>query len=377
VGLYSEPFPDSTCDGPSAKLSLNWARTSVSLCLVESEKMRRMELMRRNATKIVRECCNVTSGEGVVILTDSSQSPAISACLFDAVNDCDGIPLVLTINPLQRAGADLPDVAAESLQQAQVIIAPTSKSVFYADAVQRACHGPTRARFVAMSECDEGTLLSGGIDADFGSLQPIVRAVAMLFSEGTHLSMRTPAGTDIVANIGGRIGNPVNSICHEPGQMVGLPDVEVNIAAIEQSINGEIVVDGSCSGGVGLITEEPVRLRVEEGRAREITGAREARQLNEILATSGSASSYQVAELAVGLNPCCNLTGRIIEDEGKYGTCHMALGTNIALGGKNSAPVHIDLVQCRPTVEIDGRLAFVDGQVVLPGFDPSTLVATA
>jgi 2,5-dihydroxypyridine 5,6-dioxygenase len=336
-----------------------------------------MELMRRNATKIVRECCNVTSGEGVVILTDSSQSPAISACLFDAVNDCDGIPLVLTINPLQRAGADLPDVAAESLQQAQVIIAPTSKSVFYADAVQRACHGPTRARFVAMSECDEGTLLSGGIDADFGSLQPIVRAVAMLFSEGTHLSMRTPAGTDIVANIGGRIGNPVNSICHEPGQMVGLPDVEVNIAAIEQSINGEIVVDGSCSGGVGLITEEPVRLRVEEGRAREITGAREARQLNEILATSGSASSYQVAELAVGLNPCCNLTGRIIEDEGKYGTCHMALGTNIALGGKNSAPVHIDLVQCRPTVEIDGRLAFVDGQVVLPGFDPSTLVATA
>ena len=72
-----------------------------------------------------------------------------------------------------------------------------------------------------------------------------------------------------------------------------------------------------------------------------------------MLQESNSKDSYQVAELAIGLNPHCRVTGKIVEDEGKYGTCHMALGNNKGFGGQSNAPLHIDMVQWYPTVTID------------------------
>ena len=41
------------------------------------------------------------------------------------------------------------------------------------------------------------------------------------------------------------------------------------------------------------------------------------------------------------MNPKGEVRGIILEDESTYGTCHIALGNNIALGGKNKAPIHI------------------------------------
>ena len=46
----------------------------------------------------------------------------------------------------------------------------------------------------------------------------------------------------------------------------------------------------------------------------------------------------------------------IIEDEGALGTCHIALGDNHRFGGTSHAPVHIDMVQKDPTIELDGEI---------------------
>lgn len=151
--------------------------------------------------------------------------------------------------------------------------------------------------------------------------------------------------------------------------MVGIPTIEVFIAPNEDSINGFIVCDVSCSGGIGII-DEPIHLDVENGKVTKIDGGRQAKQLSELLENEDNSSVYQIAELAIGLNPNCNITGIINEDEGKYGTCHMALGSNASFGGINPAPVHIDMVQNTPTIYIDdeeicrdGRLTFIDYNV--------------
>ena len=56
---------------------------------------------------------------------------------------------------------------------------------------------------------------------------------------------------------------------------------------------------------------------------------------------------YIAGELGIGLNSCSNCLGNCyIEDESAYGTFHVGLGRNIALGGVQNAKGHFDLV-CR------------------------------
>lgn len=74
-----------------------------------------------------------------------------------------------------------------------------------------------------------------------------------------------------------------------------------------------------------------------------------------------------IAELGFGLNPCARVVGSIVEDEGTYGTGHVALGNNEFFGGANHAACHIDLVYWRPSVKLDGVPLMEDGQLVTSG----------
>lgn len=183
-----------------------------------------------------------------------------------------------------------------------------------------------------------------------------------MYEKGKQITYSTPAGTNITASIAGRNVYLNSGICDKSGEKMGLPTIEVFIAPVEDSVEGVIAVDASCSAGVGVI-EEPIYIKVEHGRAVDISGGRQAEQLQGILEAAKDETVYQIAELAIGLNPCCNITGKIVEDEGKYGTCHMALGSNASFGGINLAPLHIDMVQFNPTIFIDGQEVCRDGKL--------------
>lgn len=53
-----------------------------------------------------------------------------------------------------------------------------------------------------------------------------------------------------------------------------------------------------------------------------------------------------------------------MEDESKRGTCHLDLGNNIGLGGKNRSNLHMGGVIIAPTVEANGRKVIVDGKLI-------------
>lgn len=309
-------------------------------------------VMQSNARKIINECCNVQKNEKVLIITDINQPVSIYQVLMSAVSERGGIPVVTIMNPV-KPGGNLPEIVNASLQSANVIITPTSTSIYHSEGIRNACIGPTRARLLALSECEEETLIDGGINADFARLSYVVDYVAELFTLGKHIKFSTPAGTNIEAKIENRSAYANTGLSYKPGKMQGIPTIEVFIAPIENSVEGKIVVDASCSGGIGLIEDKPIELIVEKGMVTSVSGGKEAKKLEKMLQESNSKDSYQVAELAIGLNPHCRVTGKIVEDEGKYGTCHMALGNNKGFGGQSNAPLHIDMVQWYPTVTID------------------------
>ena len=79
----------------------------------------------------------------------------------------------------------------------------------------------------------------------------------------------------------------------------------------------------------------------------------------------GNLEVYNIAQLAVGLNPeCAELTGQLTNDHGALGTAHIGIGTSENLGGHTRAGLHMDGILRRPTLRLDGKVVLDDGQLV-------------
>jgi len=121
------------------------------------------------------------------------------------------------------------------------------------------------------------------------------------------------------------------------------------------------VVDGSICvyPDLGLV-ENSVTLEIRRGRIEVIEGKREAKKFRKILEELDDPNVYLLAEVAVGLNPNCKLTGNYLEDEGAYGTMHFGFGFSY---GANRATAHIDNVIRKPTLSLDGRIVLEKGNL--------------
>lgn len=317
------------------------------------------EKMMKNMKKMYCDCCGLKAGENVMILTDDKQDPLMADILFQCALELGADPTVFKIKAI-APGGELSALICEAAKAADLIIGATSTSTYHCEGFRVACLPPYHGRMQALSEWELDTMENGGIEADFKALAPLTDKVAEKIEKGKHIRLTTPAGTCLDANIDGRSGQSNTGVLTGPCQKMGIPTIEVFCAPVEGDVNGRITVDGSCSGGVGLC-KEPIQIDVVNGKAVSIVGGIEAEKLKKRLEEANTPNAYQVAEIAVGMNPACRVIGVVNEDEGKYGTCHCALGNNTNLGGLNYAPLHIDMIQWHPTLEIDGELIFKDG----------------
>ena len=309
--------------------------------------------------KVVRDCACVKQGERVVIITDTNQDMDIAETIMKSVNELGGEPVIFTMNPV-ISGGELPEVINEALKTADVIITPTSTSLYHSPGIKRAYSEPYCARVLALSECKKETFMIGGVKADFKSIKPLAETISDIFSSGNDITITTPAGTNLKASLKGRKGYTCTGVADKPGALEALPTIEAFVAPVEDSVEGIVVIDASCSGGVGLV-DEPITMDIRKGKIVSISGGTAAEELNRLLKETGTESSYQVAEIGIGLNPECRVIGNT-EDEGKYGTWHMGIGKNTGFGGENDAPVHLDVIQWKPTIVMDGQVIYESGE---------------
>ncbi len=318
-----------------------------------------LEKIMKNMKHMYEDCCGLVAGETVMILTDDKQDPLMADILFKCAIEIGADPIIYKMRAI-APGGELPESICEAAKKVDLIIGATSTSTYHCEGFRIACLPPYHGRMQALSEWELDTMENGGIEADFKGVAPLTDKVAAKIEKGKVLKLTTPAGTCLVADIDGRPGQSNTGVLTGPCQKMGIPTIEAFCSPVEGGINGHITVDGSCSGGVGLC-KEPIEIDVVDGKAVSITGGIEAERLKKRLEEANTPNAYQIAEVAVGLNPCCRMVGVVNEDEGKYGTCHCALGNNTDMGGLNYAPLHIDMVQWHPTLEIDGELIFKDG----------------
>lgn len=131
----------------------------------------------------------------------------------------------------------------------------------------------------------------------------------------------------------------------------------------EGKSSGILYIDAAVAA-IGKIESKPIKVKIENGYAVEISGGPEADKLFESL-NKFSKPGMNVAELGIGTNHEAKVSGRILEDEKVMGTIHVAFGNNISMGGTCNVGVHIDGVVTKPTVFIDDQKIMENGKLLI------------
>lgn len=322
--------------------------------------MKNIEMM-KGAKKLVDVCAGVKEKEKVLVVTDTNNikiAEIITSVAFER-----GAEVALCIMTVRKSnGENPPEMICHAMMKAEVIFAPTTYSITWAEATRNAA--AQGARVVSMPDYHEDILIAGGLEADFPAQEKIVEKMSELFSQAQQARLTTPAGTDISMELGNRTGNTEKGFCSKPGEVCGPPNIESNIAPIEGTANGKIVCDASIIHPDIRKLDQSVSFIVKDGFVVDIEGRGKAKRMKEVLAEAKDHTVYNIAELGIGFNPKAKIIGLMTEDEGCLGTAHIGLGDNHTRQGKVTSPLHLDLVLKDPTLFLDNKLVIEDSKLL-------------
>jgi len=317
--------------------------------------------LKEGAEILVRTCADVQPSEDVVVVTDAGCMP-IAEAVADEAREV-GAVVSIVISPERSIDNEEPgSPVAAAILGADVVFLPVTLAMAHTRAVREAIGAG--ARVLSMTAFTERMMREGGLFTDFRVRQPFCQNLAAMLTDGEHLRVTNPSGTDLSMGLVGVAGNSHACLLDGPG-FSAVPNIEANCAPTQGTAEGVFVCDGSIPYyGVGPI-HDPVTFQISEGFVTDILGGDQADFLKNLLARQEDPWVYNLAQFAFGLNPACTeFTGEMLNDEGVNGTVHIGIGTSANLGGEVRAKTHFDAITQAPTVWIDGELVLSDGEIL-------------
>lgn len=307
-----------------------------------------MSELRGAAETAVRQCLALEETESCAIITDDKREP-IGKSLYDVASEITDDAVIVRYPPGETHGSEPPVPVASAMASADVVLAPTTKSLSHTRARTEA--NEAGARVATLPGITEDVFITG-LDADYESIAAHCADVQEQVAGADEIRVTTPAGTDITFGIGDREWFSDTGIVHEPGQMSNLPAGEVFVSP--ETATGTFVVDGTMRPH-GLLEEgQTLTFEVEDGLVTHISDD-EIRETVEGAAETVGDAAYNLAELGIGTNVAVTeLVGSVLLDEKAGGTVHIAIGDNAGIGGETEAPIHLDGILRQPTVYADG-----------------------
>ena len=326
---------------------------------------------------------NVTRGARVLVLTDTSHDTRVWQVVQSIL--CE-LGADVTVALFERRPADYydpPAAVCESMMSSDINVLVASTGMLHAPANFRAMEAGIPAICL-----DGGMTLewlqSGAITDDMTQIAVRKHYVARdIFGPGAkECRVTSRYGTDFTYRVDGRIFvPPLPGPGFDPYKIINFdkdenrkggnlyyylfPTGEFNVAPIEGSANGTLVIDLTMHH-LGRLSS-PIVLTVEAGRVTKIDGGADARVLRDYLLTYGDDNAYLCpAEASVGVNAKAVIRGIQREDKNIMGSMHFGLGTNIDVGGSVKSKIHMDGVILEPTLYVDGSLRIEHGRFLSP-----------
>ena len=307
------------------------------------------------------QCMALKPGESCLVITDKKKMDIGKAFYEQAKLITDKVKL-MEISESKVNGEEPGKEVAEEMLKYDVIMIPTSKSLSHTNARRKAVENG--ARLASMPGITEEMAVRC-LNADYIKIGEITKKLAVLLTAADSVHITSANGTDITMDIKGLKSSGRNTgIFDEPCAWGNLPEGEACMAPREGTTNGVFVVDLTMAG-VGRV-KDPIKITVKDGFAVAIEGGEEADKLREMLEGMNDKRVYTIAEIGIGTNDKAIITGNTLEDEKVMGTAHIALGNNMSYdGGVTDAPIHLDGVFDKPTIELDGKKIIDAGQFLV------------
>ncbi|MDQ2050948.1 aminopeptidase [Natronolimnohabitans sp. A-GB9] len=307
-----------------------------------------MSELRDAAETAVRQCLALEASESCAVVTDDEREQ-IGESLYAVASEITDDAVIVRYPPGETHGGEPPEPVAAAMAGADVVLAPTTKSLSHTRARTEA--NEAGARVATLPGITE-EVFTTGLDADYESIATHCENVHEQVADADEIRVTTPAGTDITFGIGDREWLSDTGIVHETGQMSNLPAGEVFVSP--ETADGTFVVDGTMRPHGLLEDDHELTFEVEDGFVTTISDD-EIRETVESAAEDVGDAAYNLAELGIGTNVAVtDLVGSVLLDEKAGGTVHIAIGDNAGIGGETEAPIHLDGILRAPTVYADG-----------------------
>ena len=296
--------------------------------------------MERGARIIIHEWVRVKAWDKVLIVTSKEHQAEAKALEMQARKKARSVNTLIVENKGRHVGIFFDDNEAV-FDPYTAIIAATEYSLVTTKAAKRAIQKHKKFLSLPLSTNDGRSLL----EFDFLLMDTKKsRMMAKLFMKYLRSSgkvhVTTPAGTDMMFYKENRNPGFFNGVLRD-GKGYSSSSIEVYVPIEETKTEGIMVLDGSL-GYIGR-ADEPTRIIFKGGRIVDIEETPTGIRLKKYMEEYFDPRIYIAGELGIGLNSCSNCLGNCyIEDESAYGTFHVGLGRNIALGGVQNAKGHFD-----------------------------------
>jgi leucyl aminopeptidase (aminopeptidase T) len=322
------------------------------------------------ARNAVRVCLRVQPSEKVTVITDEA-TREIAASLVREVEDVGAPYRAWVLEDLApRPLTDLPPEIAEDLESSQVsIFAVQAQTNELRSRMQMtAVVNRRRIRHAHMVNINRQIMLEG-MRADFLKVDRISTKVIEKVRKAKQIRAKTPAGTDLVADLNPNYRWLKTSGIISPDKWGNLPGGEIFTTPGE--VNGTFVIDGVVGDYLcakfGDLAANPVTIRIKGNRLSEAHSANKELENDFWRYTHTDENSDRVGEFAIGTNiELKDVIGQILQDE-KYPGVHVAFGNPYGehTGAQWYSSTHIDVVGRNFDIWVDGEQIMRQGQFLL------------
>lgn len=321
------------------------------------------------AVSLLEKLFKVKKGESVVITLDTLSNMEAAEWISEA-GHAMGLKVLTVLMPAPSGvGMEVDGQIADkcltgALSEADIWIELNKKWIFGSKTYSNIMSTNNRLRHMCLTGADMALLEHCIGRTNYDALVPFGQKLMNMIKNADKIRMTSKKGMDIsFHNVKGRVVTcelgcaDVPGTFMLPGQIAWTPDID--------TVQGTIVFDGALAPVCG-VPKEPVKIEIENGKVKSVTGGEEAIQYKNWLAGFNHPQMLRIAHTGLGVNPGAVLSGDIIQDQRVWGSATWAfgsIGSNLVEKAVN-APSHSDCVSLDITLYIDGKKVFKDGEVV-------------
>ena len=326
----------------------------------------------QGAHNAVHTCLRVQRDEKVTVITDEA-SAEIAAAIVKELEDLGSPYHAFVLEDYATRPLETKPLAIlEDLETSQV-------SIF---AVQ-AQHGELKTRMQMTDVVNRQKIrhahmvnitkqiMLDGMRADYDEIDRISTIIWKDAGEARKIRAKTPAGTEIVADMNPHYKWVKTSGIISPNKWGNLPGGETFTTPGE--VNGTFVIDGVVGDYLcakyGNLSAQPLTVRIEKNRLVEARSENKELESEFWQYTHTDENSDRVGEFAIGTNVKLHgVIGNILQDE-KIPGIHIAFGNPYGFhtGADWYSATHIDVVGKDFSIWLDERQIMDHGRFLLDG----------